>query len=148
VVLDSRLRVPPDARVLEPGAVTVVLTTPCSAPADRDALRARGVRVEVVAEGADGVDLDRGLARLAELGIRSLLVEGGARVITSLLRARAVDRVVLSLAPMLLGKGTEAVGDLGAAEVADALRLVSPTRYAAGADLLIAADLDRRPAGA
>jgi GTP cyclohydrolase II len=144
VVLDSCLRVPPDAAVLQPEAVTVVLTTPRSAPADREALRARRVRVEVVGEGPDGVDLDQALARLAELGIRSLLVEGGARVITTLLRARAVDRVVLSLAPMLLGKGTEAVGDLGAAEVADALRLVSPTRYAAGPDLLIAADLAAR----
>jgi GTP cyclohydrolase II len=147
VILDSRLRVPPDAGVLQPEAVTILLTTPRSGPADREALRARGVRVEVVGEGPDGVDLHQGLARLGELGIRSLLVEGGARVITSLLRDRSVDRVVLALAPMLLGKGTEAVGDLGAVEVRDALRLVDPTRYAAGTDLLIAADLDGRPPG-
>jgi GTP cyclohydrolase II len=145
VVLDSGLRVPAGAAVLRPEAVTIVLTTPRSSPADREALRARGVRVEVVGAGPDGVDLHQGLARLEELGIRSLLVEGGARVITSLLRERLVDRVVLALAPMLLGKGTEAVGDLGAAAVGDALRLVDPTRYAAGTDLLIAADLDGRP---
>jgi GTP cyclohydrolase II len=145
VVLDSRLRVPLDAGVLDPDAVTIVVTTARSSPARREALRERRVRVEVVREGPQGLDLHEGLARLADLGIRSLLVEGGARVITSLLREGFADRVVVALAPMLLGKGTEAVGDLGVAEVVQALRLVNPTRHAAGTDLLIAADLDGRP---
>ena len=145
VVLDSRLRVPPHSGVLDPDAVTIVLTTARSSPARREALVERRVRVEVVQEGPDGVDLHEGLARLSELGIRSLLVEGGARVITSLLRGRLVDRVVVALAPLLLGKGTEAVGDLGVAEVVQALRLVNPTHHAAGTDLLIAADLDGAP---
>lgn len=145
VILDSSLRVPPQARILDGDAVTIALTTARSSPARREALRQRRVRVEVVGEGPDGVDLHEGLARLAELGIRSLLVEGGARVITSLLRDRFADRVVVALAPMLLGKGTEAVGDLGVGQVVDALRLVNPTRHAAGSDLLIAADLDGHP---
>ncbi len=142
VILDSKLRVPEHAAVLGHGAVTILLTTPRSSPDRRRALLEHGIRVEVVQEGPDGVDLHEGLARLSELGVRSLLVEGGARVITSLLRDRSVDRVVVALAPLLLGKGTEAVGDLGVAEVMDALRLVNPTRHAAGDDLLIAADLD------
>jgi riboflavin biosynthesis pyrimidine reductase len=142
VILDSRLRVPPQAQILDGDAITIALTTARSSPARREALRQRRVRVEVVREGPDGVDLHEGLVRLSELGIRSLLVEGGARVITSLLRDRFADRVVMALAPMLLGKGTEAVGDLGVGEVVDALRLVNPTRHAAGTDLLIAADLD------
>jgi GTP cyclohydrolase II len=145
VIVDSGLRVPDHARVLDGDAVTIALTTARSSPARREALRQRRVRVEVVQEGPDGVDLHEGLARLAELGIRSLLVEGGARVITSLLRDRFADRVVVALAPMLLGKGTEAVGDLGVGEVVNALRLVNPTRHSAGTDLLIAADLDSKP---
>jgi 3,4-dihydroxy 2-butanone 4-phosphate synthase/GTP cyclohydrolase II len=145
VILDSRLRVPPHAGVVEPDAVTIVLTTARSSPDKREALRERRVRVEVVEEGPDGVDLRGGLARLAELGIRSLLAEGGARVITSLLREGLADRVVVALAPLLLGKGTEAVGDLGVAEVVHALRLVNPTRHAAGTDLLIAGDLAGHP---
>jgi GTP cyclohydrolase II len=145
VIVDSRLRIPAEAQILDGDAVTIALTTARSNPARRQALRQRRVRVEVVQEGPDGVDLHEGLARLAELGIRSLLVEGGARVITSLLRDRFADRVVVALAPMLLGKGTEAVGDLGVGEVVNALRLVNPTRHSAGTDLLIAADLDSKP---
>jgi GTP cyclohydrolase II len=145
VIVDSRLRVPAEAKILDGDAVTIALTTARSNPARREALRQRRVRVEIVGDGPVGVDLHAGLARLAELGIRSLLVEGGARIITSLLRDRFADRVVVALAPMLLGKGTEAVGDLGVGEVVNALRLVNPTRHSAGTDLLIAADLDSKP---
>jgi hypothetical protein len=50
------------------------------------------------------------------------------------------------VAPVLLGKGTEAVGDLGASAVTDGLRLANRTVHQAGPDLLIAGDLDAAPA--
>jgi hypothetical protein len=49
--------------------------------------------------------------------------------------------VVVAVAPLLLGKGTEAVGDLGASLVADGLRLLNQTVHQLGPDLLIAGDL-------
>ncbi|HTE69453.1 MAG TPA: 5-amino-6-(5-phosphoribosylamino)uracil reductase, partial [Actinomycetes bacterium] len=60
----------------------------------------------------------------------------------SMLRERLVDRVVIAVAPLLLGKGIEAVGDLGTSSVADGLRLVNRTVHQAGPDLLIAGDPD------
>jgi len=146
VVLDSGLRVPPDAQVYGPDAVTVVLTAPGADPDRRDALRRRGVKVEVVPEASDGIDLAAGLERLLSLGIRCLLVEGGSRVLTSALRARLADRVVVAVAPVLLGAGTDAVGDLGAGLVSDGLRLVDRSVHQVGPDLLISGDLDW-PAG-
>jgi 3,4-dihydroxy 2-butanone 4-phosphate synthase/GTP cyclohydrolase II len=142
VVLDSRLRVPADAQVLGLDAATVVLTSGRSDPDRRAALRRDGVQVEVVREGPDGIDLADGLARLLALGIRSVLVEGGARVITSTLRGRLADRVVVALAPLLLGSGTEAVGDLGATQVADGLRLLDRTVHQVGPDVLVAGNVD------
>jgi riboflavin biosynthesis pyrimidine reductase len=147
VVLDSTLRLPAEANVFGPDAGTVVLTTDRSSPDRRAELRERGVTVEVVGDAPDGVDLAEGLAVLRRLGIRSLLVEGGARVITSMLRERLADRVVVAVAPLLLGKGTEAVGDLGSSLVADGLQLANRTVHEAGPDLLIAGDLDAAPAG-
>jgi GTP cyclohydrolase II len=147
VVLDSRLRVPAGARVLGPDAATIVLCGERSDPDRRAALRRRGVRVETVRQAPDGVDLADGLARLRALGIRSLLVEGGAQVITSMLRGRMADRMVVAVAPLLLGDGTEAVGDLGATQVADGLRLHDRTIHHVGPDLVVAGDLDGRPAG-
>lgn len=142
VVLDSGLRVPPDAQVYGPDAVTVVLTAPAADPDRRDALRRRGVKVEVVPGASDGVELAAGLERLLSLGIRCLLVEGGSRVLTSALRARLADRLVVALAPVLLGAGTDAVGDLGAGLVSDGLRLVDRSVHQVGPDLLVAGDLD------
>jgi GTP cyclohydrolase II len=147
VVLDSWLRVPAGAQVLGPDAATVVLTGERSDPERRAALRRRGVRVEVVRESPDGIDLAEGLARLRALGIRSLLVEGGAQVITSTLRGWLADRMVVAVAPLLLGDGTEAVGDLGATQVADGLRLLDRTVHHVGPDLLVAGNLARGPAG-
>jgi GTP cyclohydrolase II len=141
VVLDSTLRAPLGARVFGPDAATVVLTTERSDPDRRVALRERGVEVEVVGGSPDGIDLADGLARLLRLGIRSVLVEGGGCVITSMLRGRLVDRVVVAVAPILLGTGTEAVGDLGTSLVANGLRLRDRTVHQAGTDLLIAGDL-------
>jgi len=143
VVVDSTLRAPADAQVFGPEAATVVLTSKRSDPDRRAALQRRGVKVEVVAEAPDGVDLAAGLARLRSMGIRCLLVEGGSRILTSALRERLADRVVVAVAPLLLGRGTDAVGDLGASLVGDGLRLLDPTVHRLGHDLLIAADLDR-----
>jgi len=142
VILDSTLRLPADAHVFGSDAGTIVLTTGRSDPARRANLQERGVTVAVAREAAEGIDLPDGLARLRRLGIRSLLVEGGARVITSMLRGRLADRVVVAVAPLLLGKGTEAVGDLGTSLVADGLQLANPTVHQAGPDVLIAGDLD------
>ena len=144
VILDSALRVPGNAGVFDGSAATVVLTSARSSPEYRAALRRQGVRVEVVPAVPDGVDLVDGMARLLALGIRSVLVEGGARVITSLLRAGLVDRAVVSVAPILLGKGIEAVGDLGRRRVADGLQLANQTVHAVGADVLISGDLPTR----
>ena len=142
VILDSTLRVPSHAQVFGPTAATLVLASERSSPQRRAALRRRGVKVEVVREAPEGIDLADGLARLLALGIQSMLVEGGGRVITSTLRGRLADRVVVAVAPLLLGTGTEAVGDLGTSVVADGLRLLNRTVYQVGPDLLVAGDLD------
>jgi len=142
VILDSTLRLPTTAQVFGADAATIVLTTERSHPDRRATMREGGVTVEVVREGPDGIDLHDGLGRLRASGVRSLLVEGGARVITSVLRERLVDRVVIAVAPLLLGKGIEAVGDLGTSSVADGLQLVNRTVHQAGPDLLIAGDPD------
>jgi GTP cyclohydrolase II len=145
VVLDSGLRVPPDAKVYGSDAVTVVLASPEADPGRRDALRRRGVKVEVVPSAPDGVDLAAGLERLLSLGIRCLLVEGGSRVLTSALRARVADRVVVAVAPVLLGAGTDAVGDLGAGLVSDGVALADRSVHQVGPDLLVAGDLHWPP---
>ena len=113
VVLDSTLRTPLTAKVLSDDAATLILCRPDADPARRRELAAAGVTVREVARGPDGLRMPEVLRLLRALGVDSLLVEGGGRVITSMLRAGAVDRLVVSLSPTIIGAGVEAVGPLG-----------------------------------
>jgi GTP cyclohydrolase II len=141
VVLDSTLRLPPSARLLDDDAGTIVITTEQSNAERRSALRARAVGVHVVAAGPRGVDLASALRALRERGVASLLVEGGGRVITSFFAERLVDRLVLGIAPTIMGTGIDAVGDLDVGRVAESVRLTNRSVHEAGGDLLVAADV-------
>jgi len=124
VLSGRRLALPPRAHVLRGGPPTWVVV-PRGAPAGRlSALLRRGVEV-IPLPGRRGRVPFAAVARaLAERGITSLLVEGGATVAAEALRARVVDRVVLFMAPAILGgDGVPAVGPLDLRRVADALRL-------------------------
>jgi GTP cyclohydrolase II len=141
VVLDSTLRLPSTARVLNDAGGTVVITTAASSQERRAALRARRVGVHVVDAGPRGVDLASALRMLRALGVVSLLVEGGGRVITSFFAEKLVDRLVLGIAPAIMGAGIDAVGDLGVGSVTESVRLTNWSVHTAGDDLLVAADV-------
>lgn len=145
VVLDSTLRTPGGANVVLPDAATVILTTDRADPGRVNALRATGVAVKVVASGPAGVDLAAGLSVLADLGVRSVLVEGGGQVITSMLAAGFVDRLVVALAPRIIGSGTDAVGPLGAVRVTDGLALENRSVHLVGDDVVLAWDVAAAP---
>jgi riboflavin-specific deaminase-like protein len=140
-VLDSTLRLPLDAKVLEPDAGTTILTTDRAGADRRRALAERRVGVELLPAGPQGVDLPAALAALLRAGVATLLVEGGARVITSLLAGALVDRMIVSVAPTIIGQGTEAVGPLGITSVADGLRLSNRSTHLVGEDVVIAGDV-------
>ncbi len=61
------------------------------------------------------------LQRAWENNIRSLVVEGGGRLATSFLKEGLVDKHVVVIAPVTLGSGVEAVGDLGATSINDTI---------------------------
>ena len=109
VIFDRRLRTPTTARMfttLATGPIVVLTTTTSTREknATAESLRQRGARVEVVT----GETIDVALARLAELGINSLLLEGGARVHRAAWRAGVVDKVLRIATPSVLG--AEGVG--------------------------------------
>jgi len=141
VVLDSQLRIPDDAQVLANDAVTTIVTTDASSQERRSELRRGGASVLVVPAGANGVDLDVALEELLGGGMRSVLVEGGARVITSFLSLGLADRLVVGIAPKVLGSGTESVNDLGITEAANSIRVERRAVHVVGDDVLIAGDV-------
>lgn len=124
VVLDSEARIPLTARLLtERGDALVVCTGKNALREKVSALEAHGAVVlscPMETRAIDGV-----LSALWDAGIRSLLVEGGARVITSFLRTGSYDRLTLFIAPLLMGSGYDFAGDLGVDRVTEAVRFES-----------------------
>jgi len=124
VVFDSRLRLPPDGRLLA-GAGETPAWILCCENADggaQHALTAAGAVVIQVASGADGrVDLSAALTELARRGLTRVLVEGGGRLAAAMLRAGLADRLAWFRAPRLLGgDAVAAVADLAVATLAEA----------------------------
>jgi 5-amino-6-(5-phosphoribosylamino)uracil reductase/diaminohydroxyphosphoribosylaminopyrimidine deaminase/5-amino-6-(5-phosphoribosylamino)uracil reductase len=144
VVVDSTLAIADDAAVLRNGAAsgTLLATTERSSKARRAELEALGARVVVLPERAGGVDLQALLAELSAQGVTSLMVEGGARLLTAFLRQKLADRLVVCLAAKILGSGIEAIGDLGIERLPDAIKLVDATWSPYGADMVLAARIE------
>jgi len=131
-ILDSHLRLPPDSTIVRTCSKypTIVYTVPAPRAGRCEELEQAGVQVCAVDADARGrVAVSAVVEDLAERGYRSIFVEGGAEVITSFLRAGLVSRMIVVTAPIILGRGVEAIGDLGITRLAEALRpLKSRTR--------------------
>ncbi len=107
VVLDSRLRLPLESRLIKTAKDDLLVFCSFAEEKKRRQLEERGIRVEQVPLGSsDGrPDLKKIVARLGELEITSLLIEGGALLNWTALAAEIVDKVFLYYAPRILGGG-------------------------------------------
>jgi diaminohydroxyphosphoribosylaminopyrimidine deaminase/5-amino-6-(5-phosphoribosylamino)uracil reductase len=127
VILDSRLRTPPDAKVLKGEGGCVILTISDGAERAK-ILEDAGARI-VKLPGKDGrVDLTAALRFLAGEGILTLMVEGGPRVLTAFIKDGLADWMSLFVAPKTLGGGRGIEAASGLSQV---------TCRGVGADLLI-----------
>ncbi|MEM8488611.1 MAG: dihydrofolate reductase family protein [Bacteroidota bacterium] len=109
IVLDSMLRMPHNAKLLaaDNPVRPVIFTTDNSAPAQQEALRAKKACVKVLQANAQGwLALDDVLQALGEMGIKSLMVEGGGKVITSFIQSQAVDHLIVTLSMKMIGGRT------------------------------------------
>ena len=141
VILDERLAIPPTARVLRrvEGATTYVATTDRAPAARRRRLEALGAVVVPVKSLYGLVDFDDLLDRLGALQMTSVLIEGGSEVNASALRAGVVGKVVVMVAPRLLG-GRDAVGAVGGISplrLADAVTLRDVSVRRVGVDFIV-----------
>ena len=111
IVVDSRLRITPEAKLLDGGAVLVATATQDDAKAVK--LKAKGADVVVLPNAEGKVDLLRLTQHLGSIGINEVLVEAGINLDSALLRAGVVDELLFYLAPLLLGDAGRGMLDLG-----------------------------------
>jgi len=140
VIVDSRLRLPPDARCLRDGAAGRALVVGArTAPARRRrALEAAGAHVVAVPLRAGHAD-PRAVARiLAREGLCDVLLEGGGALAAAWLRAGVVDEVHWFVSAKLLGADARpALGALAVARLADAVALEAPVVKRVGDDVYV-----------
>jgi riboflavin-specific deaminase-like protein len=145
VVLDSRLRLPLYARLLHQDLNPWVITTSLADEERQTELEKTGARViRLPADRTGQIDLRILLLRLKEMGIASLLVEGGAQVITGFLSARLVDQLVITIAPVLVG-GLRILDNLSRLNHSGTPRLNNVSYEKLGQDLILRGDLDWTP---
>jgi diaminohydroxyphosphoribosylaminopyrimidine deaminase / 5-amino-6-(5-phosphoribosylamino)uracil reductase len=112
VLVDSRLEVPLDARILEDGHLLVAAAA--ADEAKSAALRAKGAEVVVLPNDAGKVELADLMRELARRELNEIHVEAGVKLNGSLVAAGVVDELLVYLAPSLLGDGASGMFNLPA----------------------------------
>ena len=142
VVLDTHLRCPADAALLRhPAHRPWLLCGPHADPVREATLTAAGAQVYRLPLGPDGrVDLGAALSSLAASGIRTLMVEGGAGIISAFLAGRRAHFVILTVVPVFVG-GVRGVTGLLADDPAGLPRLRELGYGRAGDDLIVWGEL-------
>ena len=139
IIVDSKLRVPIKSSVLtDANACLTIIATTSDAPAAKiAAVKKQGAEIWVVKKERDGrVSLRDLLRKLGKREIMSVLVEGGSEIITSLLKAGLVDKMIIPIAPMIVGKGLEAIGDLNINKINNSIRFTSFKTMKKGDDII------------
>ncbi len=146
VVLDPRGRIPPDRSLFEDEAAPTLWIQAPEGPRERQV--SAHVRVLRLPVGEDGTFAPADVvALLAERGFTHVLVEGGGRTVSEFLAAGALDRLHLSVAPLILGSGRPGITLPEIRHLREAMRV--PVRhFRLGDDLLFDLDLRDPPAPA
>ena len=147
VILDSRARTPPDARLLkEPGHTLIAVTQPtdnraCPEHSRRitPLLDAGAEILELPATREGMVDPCALLEALGARGVVSLLVEGGGTLLGSLFDLGLVDKVAAFIAPVIIGgiSAPSPVGGNGSANMSEAARIRQVRVEQIGEDILL-----------
>jgi diaminohydroxyphosphoribosylaminopyrimidine deaminase/5-amino-6-(5-phosphoribosylamino)uracil reductase len=141
VILDSRLRTPPTARVFQTRPRTpILLFCGHDAPMGRcRRLEREGAEVIRVPSSQNGLDLKTILQELGRRSVLGVLVEGGSRVHWAFLSGGLVDSFYFIVAPIVLG-GKDAipsVGGEGYKAIADAQKFIIRRSYSIGPDFVL-----------
>jgi diaminohydroxyphosphoribosylaminopyrimidine deaminase/5-amino-6-(5-phosphoribosylamino)uracil reductase len=146
VIVDASGRLPPSAQVLDGAAPTLVATTDRADRARVDAWVSTGAEVVTFDPDPAGlVPLGELVTQLGKRDVQGLLVEGGSRLAGSFVREGLVDRVVVYVAPKLVGDdGAPGVlAGRGVTSIGDALPLRFARVDTIGNDVRMEADVHR-----
>ena len=147
IIVDSRLRIPRNSRILQTAGeypTLIVCAANIDSPADRAAaIRACGAEVISLPDGNGRVSMKLLMEYLGKRQIDSVLVEGGGEIHEACREAGIVNHICCYIAPKLLGgAGAKTpVEGLGAETMEDATLLSTPAITLLGEDILLECDV-------
>ena len=136
IVIDSNAKTPLTARILNNDAPTIIAV---SKKAPNDKIKRLKEKATVIITGETKVNLIELMNQLKQLGINSLMLEGGSTLNFSMIKEGLVDEIRICIAPMIVG-GTEAitlVGGSGFDYMADSKRLSFKNSFELDKDLIL-----------
>ena len=148
VIVDGKLRMPPGSNVLtqETPARTVIAALTGAPKKKRNMLEIAGAEVLTVKSDHGRVDLRDLMKKLGKMDIMSVLIEGGAEINASALRAGIVDKVVLFIAPMVM-TGRDSLCSIGGTSprrLSGAIRIRGAETRVVGQDLMIEGYIEKQ----
>jgi diaminohydroxyphosphoribosylaminopyrimidine deaminase/5-amino-6-(5-phosphoribosylamino)uracil reductase len=105
IIVDSTLKIPLQSKLsLTTNTFeTIVITTKNHQDKKKQALEKLGVKIMVIDDENGKVNLQKAMIKLAQIGINSLLVEGGGTLNETLFKEKLVDEVITFIAPKIIG---------------------------------------------
>lgn len=142
VVLDSKLKLKTDLKLFRSNSdkKTILITSTESKMKKSKLKKIERLGVKVIfckKNKNSGIDLSSALKELGKLGITSLLVEGGAKTISSFIEQNLFDEMLVFISPKILGDGLKTFSGLPGKKLRDALKLKIVKSDLTGDDILL-----------
>lgn len=139
IVCDTKLRIPFNSKIVRTAKeIPTFIATQSQDKELVSKLHMLGVNILHMPTNTYAVDLDYLMRILGRMKIDSVLIEGGAALHTSALKAGIVNRVQMYMAPKIIGQeGISAFGPMGVKTVNEAFRLSAPKLTMFDDDILI-----------
>ncbi|MBF0291816.1 MAG: bifunctional diaminohydroxyphosphoribosylaminopyrimidine deaminase/5-amino-6-(5-phosphoribosylamino)uracil reductase RibD [Nitrospinae bacterium] len=139
IIVDGTLRIPMDAVIVETASkIPTIIVTTSKAPMKKiDALTHAGVDVITATDRGTHIVLRWLMEELGRRGVMSVLLEGGGRLAAAMLDECLIDRVMIFIAPKIIGGPNCILPSHGVDKMAEALPLANPVITRVGPDILV-----------
>lgn len=148
ILIDPSLEVSPDAKILKVPPETIIVTKNTGNPTAKEKIKLLLSKGTYILFYEVHLELNWLVERLGERGITSLMIEGGSSLNAHALEEGIVDKVMLFIAPKIMGGAASypAVGGKTLRDLNEAYRLKDTTVKRLGEDLLVEGYLTSSPA--
>lgn len=147
IICDTSLTTPLNSKLVETAKDTrTIIATACNYEQKQQLYTDRGCELVVVDKKDDHIDLNELMIKLGEMGIDSILLEGGSTLNYSAISSGIVNKVQAYIAPKIWGgnMAKTPVGGMGVIEVADGFEIENMTLTQLGEDFLLSGEVKRK----